>query len=116
MENKKIIGIFFGILFIGVLVLCITTCWFTVDQSEQAIIVTLGTPDPTVVPAGLNFKWPYPIQKVEKLSRETFSLTLGYEENDEGSGYTVHEQDAKMVTGDENIILADLEVQWRITD
>src|SRR5690554_6037797 len=111
MENKKVVGFFFGILFIGILILSATTCWFTVDQSEQAIIVTLGNPDPTIVPAGLNFKWPYPVQRVEKLSRETFSLTLGYEEN-VGGGYTVHEHDAKMVTGDENIILADLEVQW----
>ncbi|MCR3921712.1 MAG: FtsH protease activity modulator HflK [Firmicutes bacterium] len=115
MESKKLIGSFLGIVLVGILVLSLATCWFTVDQSEQAIVVTLGKPNPAIVSAGLNFKLPYPIQQVEKMSRETFSLTFGYEENDAGD-YTVHEQDAKMVTGDENIILADLEVQWRITD
>jgi membrane protease subunit HflK len=114
MENKKLLGSIFGIVLIGILVVSLATCWFTVDQSEQAIVVTLGNPDPTIVPAGLHFKLPFPIQQVKKLSRETFSLTFGYEENN--GSYTVHEQDAKMVTGDENIILADLEVQWRITD
>ena len=115
MEPKNFIGRILGIVFIGILVVSVATCWFTVDQSEQAIVVTLGKPDPTIIPAGLHFKLPFPIQQVKTLSRETFSLTFGYEENPDG-GYTVHEQDAKMVTGDENIILADLEVQWRITD
>ncbi|KUO48947.1 MAG: phage tail protein [Desulfitibacter sp. BRH_c19] len=114
MNNKKIIGSFLGIVLIGILALSVATAWFTVDQSEQAIVVTLGKPDPTIVPAGLHFKAPFPIQQVKKLSRETFSLTFGYEESEGES--TVNEQDAKMVTGDENIILADLEVQWRITD
>lgn len=114
MENRKLLASFFGVVAIGILVLSLATCWFTVDQSEQAILVTLGNPDPTILPAGLHFKMPYPIQQVKKLSRETFSLTFGYEETK--NGVIVHEKDAKMVTGDENIILADLEVQWRIVD
>ncbi|OEF98010.1 FtsH protease activity modulator HflK [Desulfuribacillus alkaliarsenatis] len=114
MESKKLLASFFGVVIIALVILTAATSWFTVDQSEQAIVVTLGNPDPTIIPAGLHFKMPYPIQQVQKLSRETFSLTFGYEETRDG--YIVHEKDAKMVTGDENIILADLEVQWRITD
>lgn len=51
---------------------------------------------------------------MNKVSRETFSLTLGYEDRTEGT--LVKEQEAKMITGDENIILADLEVQWQVID
>lgn len=51
---------------------------------------------------------------MEILSRGTYTTTLGYDEQD---GQVVEYRDeAKMITGDENILLADLVVQWRITD
>lgn len=90
------------------------TSFYTVDQTEYAVLETFGKPDTNLVQPGLRFKLPYPIQNVRKLSRETFSLTFGYEEGPDGT--TVQERDAKMITGDENIILADLEVQWQIVD
>lgn len=90
------------------------TSFYTVDQTEYAVLETFGKPDTNLVQPGLRFKLPYPIQNVRKLSRETFSLTFGYEESSDGT--TVQERDAKMITGDENIILADLEVQWQIVD
>jgi membrane protease subunit HflK len=90
------------------------TSFYTVDQTEYAVLVTFGKPDTAVVAPGLRFKLPYPIQDVKKLSRETFSLTFGYEEGPDGA--MTQEKDAKMITGDENIILADLEVQWQIVD
>jgi membrane protease subunit HflK len=90
------------------------TSFYTVDQTEYAVLVTFGKPDTNLVQPGLRFKLPYPIQDVRKLSRETFSLTFGYEE--QPGGQVVQEKDAKMITGDENIILADLEVQWQIVD
>ena len=90
------------------------TSFYTVDQTEYAVLETFGKPDTNLVQPGLRFKLPYPIQNVRKLSRETFSLTFGYEESQDGA--TLQEKDAKMITGDENIILADLEVQWQIVD
>ncbi len=90
------------------------TSFYTVDQTEYAVLETFGKPDTNLVQPGLRFKLPYPIQNVRKLSRETFSLTFGYEESQDGT--TLQEKDAKMITGDENIILADLEVQWQIVD
>lgn len=91
-----------------------STSFYTVDQTEYAVLVTFGKPSTAVIEPGLRFKLPYPIQVVKKLSKETFSLTFGYEED--ASGVTTKEKDAKMITGDENIILADLEVQWQIID
>jgi len=91
-----------------------STSIYTVDQTEYAVLVTFGEPNPALVAPGLRFKFPYPIQTVKKISRETFSLTFGYEEDKDG--VIAKEKDAKMITGDENIILADLEVQWQIID
>ncbi|KJS86997.1 MAG: hypothetical protein JM58_05660 [Peptococcaceae bacterium BICA1-8] len=88
---------------------------FTVDQAEQAFLVTLGVPQQDLLKPGLNFKLPYPIQRLVIMSRETFSLTLGYAEDKDGK-ITTNVRESKMITGDENIILVDLEVQYRITD
>lgn len=112
-KRKEIVGI--GAIILGVIIaFLIFTSSYTVDQTEYAVLITFGRPSPDIVGPGLKFKAPYPIQRVKKLSRETFSLTLGYHETREG--VVPYDNEAKMITGDENIILADLEVQYRITD
>ncbi|MEC1637748.1 FtsH protease activity modulator HflK [Schinkia azotoformans] len=105
-------GLFLIILILGVVGF---TSWYTVDESEQAVILTFGKIDEGISQPGLHFKMPWPIQDVRKLSKETFSLQFGYKEE---NGEIVEEfpQDTKMITGDENIVLADLVVQWKITD
>ncbi|NSL51267.1 FtsH protease activity modulator HflK [Calidifontibacillus erzurumensis] len=112
---KKIytsIGLFFLIILLGIIGF---TSWYTVDESEQAVLLTFGKIDEGIIDPGLHFKMPWPIQDVKKLSKETFSLQFGYREE---NGEVVEEfpEDTKMITGDENIVLADLVVQWKITD
>ncbi len=109
--NSKIIWVVgIGIIAIAFLASCI----YTVDQTEFAVLTTFGKPSQDIVGSGLKFKLPFPIQSVHKLSKETFSLTLGYKER--GEELQISESESKMITGDENIILADLEVQWKIVD
>ncbi|WP_062104310.1 FtsH protease activity modulator HflK [Bacillus niameyensis] len=97
---------------IGIIVLAIVamTSWYTVDESDQAVILTFGKVDQTVTDPGLHFKLPWPIQNVEKLQAETLKLDFGF--LDEAGS----KSETKMITGDENIVLADLVVQWKITD
>lgn len=105
------------ILSVGLLIvvlIALASSFFTVDQTEFAVLTTFGRPTENIVESGLKFKLPYPIQNVHKLSKETFSLALGYE--GQGEGLEIKEAESKMITGDENIILADLEVQWKIVD
>jgi modulator of FtsH protease HflK len=104
-----------GLVFL-VAVLCIVafSTWYTVDESEQAVILTFGKVEEGLTEPGLHFKLPWPIQSVEKLSKETFSLQFGYEEKD--GKIKEFPDETKMITGDENIVLADLVVQWKITD
>jgi modulator of FtsH protease HflK len=107
----SIVGLSVAIILLGVLIF---TTWYTVDESEQAVIITFGNVEEGISQPGLHFKWPWPIQSVEKLSKETFSLQFGYkEENGEIKAYP---KETKMITGDENIVLADMVVQWKITD
>lgn len=109
--SKKQIYIWSGtIAIIIVLGFVLMTSWYTVDESEQAVVLTFGEAETTVVDPGLHFKLPWPIQEVEKLSQETFSLDFGYNPDDE------KDDTIQMITGDENIVLADLVVQWKITE
>lgn len=113
--NVKISTKAIWIIIIGaIVVLALTSSVYTVDQTEFAVLTTFGKPSDEIIGSGLKFKLPYPIQKVHKLSKATFSLTLGYIEK--GGQILVNEAESKMITGDENIILADLEVQWKIVD
>ena len=107
----SIAGLSVVVLLLGVTAL---TSWYTVDESEQAVILTFGKVNEGISEPGLHFKMPWPIQDVEKLSKETFSLQFGYEQKD---GQVIEFPDeTKMITGDENIVLADLVVQWKITN
>ncbi|EWG10499.1 FtsH protease activity modulator HflK [Cytobacillus firmus] len=103
-------------LIIAIVILSIVafTTWYTVDESDQAVILTFGKVEEGITEPGLHFKLPWPVQSVEKLSKETFSLQFGYEEKD--GEIKDFPDETKMITGDENIVLADLVVQWKITD
>lgn len=114
MSVRQIYITFFGAILAGLLILVAATTWYTVDQSEQAAVLTFGEVTEKVTEPGLHFKLPWPIQQVKVLSKETFSLNFGY---DMQNGKAVTKMDeAKMLTGDENITLVTLVVQWRIGD
>ncbi|WP_019415948.1 FtsH protease activity modulator HflK [Paenisporosarcina sp. TG20] len=101
---------------LGVIALfAVFTSWYTVDESEQAVIITFGKAEEPILESGLHFKLPWPMQKVEILSKETFSLQFGYKQSADGE-IVSFDNETKMITGDENIVLTDLVVQWKITD
>ncbi|MBM7701241.1 FtsH protease activity modulator HflK [Metabacillus iocasae] len=110
-QISKFVAMGVGLIILGVVAF---TSWYTVDESEQAVIATFGAVNEGISEPGLHFKLPWPIQTVEKLSKETFSLQFGYKEKD-GEIKEVP-KDTKMITGDENIVLADMVVQWKITN
>lgn len=114
MTTKRLLSII-GLSIVGLFVIiALATSWYTVDESEQAIVITFGDAGEPITDPGLKFKMPWPIQKVEKLSKETFSLQFGYQQTSDGE-IVSYDDETKMITGDDNIVLADLVVQWRIT-
>jgi len=99
---------------IVIILLMLYSCFYTVQEHERAAILTFGKYTGETG-AGLHFKWPYPIQEVIKVPAElTQQITIGYREN--GDQITVIEEEAMMITGDENIVLADAVVQWKISN
>ncbi|WP_413379148.1 FtsH protease activity modulator HflK [Alkalihalobacillus sp. 1P02AB] len=114
MTIKQLVMGFASLIVVAVLGLFLITGWYIVDESEQAAVITFGKVEETVTEPGLKFKLPWPIQKVEILSRGTYNLQVGYQE--EGGEVVEFTNEAKMITGDEFIVFADLAVQWRISD
>lgn len=110
MSLKRVYTVTGLVIAVIALVIILFTSWYTVDESDQAVILTFGKAEETVTDPGLHFKLPWPVQSVEKLARETLKLEFGIKEDGKSTSET------KMITGDENIVLADLVVQWRITD
>lgn len=115
MSTKRLISIIVASILGIILLSAVFTSWYTVDESEQAIVITFGEAGDPITESGLKFKMPWPIQKVEKLSKETFSLQFGYKQAADGE-IESFDKDTKMITGDDNIVLTDLVVQWKITD
>jgi len=88
--------------------------FYTVQEHETAAILTFGKYTGEAS-AGLNWKLPYPIQKVIKVpANQTQRIHIGYREE---KGKTIPvEEEALMITGDENIVSADAVVEWKISD
>ncbi|XID95151.1 FtsH protease activity modulator HflK [Paenibacillaceae bacterium WGS1546] len=107
----KKVGIGVAVVIVGLLAY---SSFYIVQEQERAAILTFGkyTEERS---AGLHFKWPYPIQQVVIVPAElTQRIHIGYRQN--GDVITPVEEEAMMITGDENIVSADAVVQWKISN
>lgn len=93
-----------------------STMFYTVQEQEHAAILTFGRLTHEQVDAGLYFKLPYPIQQVIKVpAKLTQKIEIGFRTMRDGTIVSV-EDEALMITGDENIVHADAIVEWRISN
>ncbi len=92
-----------------------TTMFYTVEEHEKAAVLTFGNYTKTVEEPGLHFKLPSPIEEVVLVPAKIVQrMEIGYR-NINGQIQVV-EDEALMITGDENIVSADAVVEWQITD
>ncbi len=91
------------------------TCFYTVDDKQQAVVTTFGAVT-DVTDAGVHFKLPFGIQKVHHVDVNVYQkIELGYNSNGAG-GYTVNTNESAMITGDYNIVNVDFFVEYKISD
>ena len=96
------------------LVIFVGTCFYTVDDKQQAVVTTFGKVT-DVVDAGVHFKLPFGIQRVEKVDVHVYQkIELGY--TSDGNYYNVNENESTMITGDYNIVNVDFFVEYKISD
>jgi len=104
----------FSLFLLVIVLVFLLTSWYTVSEHEQGMVLTLGRFTGYTDP-GLHWKAPWPIQSVEVLPvKKTFAVQFGYRVIN-GQTKDVPEE-AMMLTGDENIVWADAQVEWRISD
>ena len=102
-----------GLLVIA-LVIAGLTCFYTVDDKQQAVVTTFGRVT-DITSAGVHFKLPFGIQKVYKVDVNVYQkIELGYTTS--GDHYTVNEKESTMITGDYNIVNVDFFVEYRISN
>ena len=111
--KKIIIG---AVIVIALLALA-GTCWYTVDEKQQAVVTTFGKVT-DVTGAGIHFKLPFGIQKVQTVDVNVYQkIEIGYRSDERSvDGYHVIEKESKMITGDYNIVNVDFFVEYKISD
>lgn len=114
---KKLKKALIAILVILLLALIASTCWYTVDEKQQAVVITFGKVT-DVTGAGMHFKLPLGIQTVKKVDVNVFQkIEIGYRSSTRGnSDYEVIEKESKMITGDYNIVNVDFFIEYKISD
>ena len=112
-----------GILLI-VVILTLSTGFFVVDQTEQAVILRFGKYLKTVGP-GLQFKIPFGVDKSYSVETQTVqTMSFGYRATTAGNtsgsstkyNYSKYMVESTMLTGDLNIVDIQWIVQYRIDD
>jgi len=98
----------------AVILMCAGTCFYTVDDKQQAVVTTFGKVT-DVTDAGVHFKIPFGIQQVQKVDVNVYQkIELGYSSS--GQHYAVNENESAMITGDYNIVNVDFFVEYKISD
>lgn len=104
-----------GLVVIAVLIIG-SSMFYTVQEQEHAAILMFGKYHDETTEAGLHFKLPFPIQKVVKVpAKLTQRIEIGFRELPNGN-IIINEEEALMITGDENIVHADAVVEWKISN
>ena len=98
-----------------VVLVTLFTSFYTVDDKQQAVVTTFGKVT-DVTDAGLHFKLPFGIQKVQKVDVNVYQkIELGYSTENDGN-YAVKTNESTMITGDYNIVNVDFFVEYKISN
>ena len=112
--GKKIGTIILVAVIALVLLVGSATCFYTVDDKQQAVVTTFGKVT-DITGAGIHFKLPFGIQQINKVDVNVYQkIELGYDSD--GSNYYVDPGESTMITGDYNIVNVDFFVEYRISD
>ncbi len=87
--------------------------FYTVQVDEQALILRFGAYHRAAEP-GIHYHLPTPIEKLYKVKvTKINSVEIGYRS---GSSSNYHTEESLMLTGDENIVDINFEVQWKVRE
>jgi membrane protease subunit HflK len=103
----------FAVVVLAAVVLWLATGFYTVRPNEVGINMIFGRYTGSTG-EGLRYNLPYPIGRVEKPDvRQRRTIPVGYRPGAQGRARDVLEE-SLMLTGDENIVDIDFDVQWSV--
>lgn len=100
-----------GLIAIVAVSLWLLSGFYIVQQSERGVILHFGKKAEPTGP-GLHWHWPYPIERVEKVNVDQVSTLWIGRRSDKNSGG----DNGYMLTEDENIIVVEFSVQYKVED
>ena len=104
------------IVLVAVVAIGSLTCFYTVDDKQQALVTTFGKVT-DVVDAGMHFKLPFGIQHVQKVDVNVYQkIELGYRTDEYDTDYIAVDDESSMITGDYNIVNVDFFIEYKISD
>jgi modulator of FtsH protease HflK len=91
-----------------------------VNPEELGVVLRFGK-FVRLLPPGLNFRWPYPVEvvelpKVTRVNRIEIGMRGSAENRETAAAVRDVPEESLMLTGDENIVDVDFVVFWRISD
>ena len=108
--GKTLILVLVVLLVVG----CAGSCFYTVDDKQQAVVTTFGKVT-SITDAGVHFKLPLGIQQIKKVDVNVYQqIKLGYDTDQYGQSYSTSE--SAMITGAYNIVNVDFFVEYKISD
>ena len=101
-------------LIVVALIVTVSTCFYTVDEKQVAVVTTFGRVTDTTG-AGVHFKLPFGIQRERKVDANVYQkIELGYKTTSSGVETVLDE--CSMITGDYNIVNVDFFIEYKISD
>lgn len=105
-----------GIVILSLVALWLASGFYKVNSDENAVILYFGKFH-TISTPGLNYRIPAPFSKVIKRSvTKVNTEEFGASFQQSYSNYNNADSDSLMLTGDENIVDIDFQIQWQISD
>ena len=113
---KKLGSRAFLIALVLILAMGALTCFYTVNDKQQAVVTTFGRVT-DIADAGVHFKLPFGIQQVHKVDVNVYQkIELGYSSaGNDYYGVTV-DNESSMITGDYNIVNVDFFIEYKISN
>jgi len=112
----KVSGFGVGLIAMVAVVLWLVSGFYIVNEGQRGVVLLFGSKT-EITDAGLHWRWPFPIEAVEKVNvSQVSTIEIGYRKSDKTGGTSKVPKEALMLTQDENILDIEFAVQYKIKD
>ncbi|MBI5613159.1 MAG: FtsH protease activity modulator HflK [Gammaproteobacteria bacterium] len=113
---NKVSGFGAGLIAMVAVILWLASGFYIVNEGQRGVVLQFGAKT-EITDAGLHWRWPFPLETVEKVNvSQVSTIEIGYRKSDKTGGTSKVPKEALMLTQDENILDIEFAVQYKIKD